>query len=73
MEQRHQKCQLALGSRGRNSAEKILGRCDNRSVAMFLKKQHLGVRGLIEYGLYVIEPALFFTSEGTKTVCSQRK
>ena len=35
--------------------------------------QRLGVRGLMEYGLCVIEPALLFTSEGAKTVWSQRK
>ena len=72
MEQRHQS-QLELCSRGRKSPEKSLGRRDNRSVATFVKNQHLGVRGLIEYGLCVIEPALLFTSEGAKTGCSQRK
>ena len=65
--------QLALCSRGRKSPEKSLGRRDNRSVATFVKIQHLGMRGLREYGLCVIEPALLFTSEGAKTVCSQRK
>ena len=56
--------QLALCSRGRKSPEKSLGRRDNRSVATFVKIQHLGMRGLREYGLCVIEPALLFTSEG---------